>query len=298
MPRKRKDQQDNGQQLSLKYIPLGQARQWERNPKKHDMGAIVGSIEMHGFKDPAKFEPTLNNGEGGLVEGNGRMEALAWMYAQEREAPRGVAVDQDTGEWQVPVLFGVDAPSQMAAESYALDHNNLVMAGGDFTAVDMMNLWEERPYAEILTELVTQHELGLPVSVSGDDLDLLTQLQRQSAHSPLNFSPPSSNGHYDDDDQEPMYLPDDDEDGEVGGASGGPKFFDATKLPDAPQGKTRQSYLLYVAFFEHEHLQRALTALSLGKRNGSLLRPNERFAQMDGSAFIDNWEEALKDHAV
>lgn len=294
MPRKKNPQTTGeNQQLTLKYVSLAQVQQWDRNPKKHDIGAIAQSIQKHGFKDPPKFEPTLNEGNGGIVEGNGRAEALAWMYAQEQPLPRGIALDAETGEWQIPILFGVDADSQRMAEAYALDHNNLVLAGGDFTAVDLMNMYDEPRYTEILTGLVTQGEL--PISVTGDDLDLLVQLQRDTMRQERMSQRPPTNGAGDDDDDEPMFPA-----GEMGGENGAaepekPGHFDAAKLPDAPQGKTRQSYLLYMSFFEHEHLQRAITILTLGTRNGNLLKPNERFAQMDGTAFLDQWEEALKD---
>jgi DNA modification methylase len=158
--------------LTLRYIPLSQARQWERNPKQHDLGAIARSIALYGFKDPLKYEPALNGGQGGLVEGNGRAEALAWMQTQGHDLPRGLGIAE--GEWQVPVLFGVDALSQETAEAYAIDHNNLVLAGGTYTAVDIANLWDESAYLDVLTGLAEHKEL--PVSVSGDDLDLLLGL--------------------------------------------------------------------------------------------------------------------------
>lgn len=173
-------QQPASEQLTLRYIPLSQATLWDVNPKKHDIGAIAQSIAKHGFKDPAKFEPAMNNGQGGLVEGNGRAEALGWMQAQGQEIPRGIAVDPGSGEWHMPVVFGVDADSQDQAEAYAIDHNNLVMGGGDFTAVDMMGLWEEGEYTNILRTLAQANMM--PISVGGDDLDLFQRLQEQPVY--------------------------------------------------------------------------------------------------------------------
>lgn len=133
--------------LSLKYVALSTISKWDRNFKKHDMGAVIASIKQYGFKDPIKYEPTLNNGKGGAVEGNGRTEALMeWkkLYDAEEEGytdlPRGI-IEQD-GEWFVPMLFGVDAQSVAAAEAYALDHNNLTMMGGDFNVDDIMKMWD------------------------------------------------------------------------------------------------------------------------------------------------------------
>lgn len=157
--------------LRIEYVPLSQVRRWDRNPKKHDIGALVTAIERYGFVDPPKFDPTLNNGEGGLVYGNGRDEALEWMKAQKKKLPRGIAVSGD--EWCMPIVFGVDAASQTVAEALAIDHNNLTMAGGEYTAVDMLRMWTG-DYTDILKGLAKSDEL--PLTVDGDDLDLLLRL--------------------------------------------------------------------------------------------------------------------------
>lgn len=158
--------------LQIEYIPLSRAEclLFDRNPKKHDIGAIATSISRYGFKDPPKFEPLLNGGEGGIVEGNGRVETLIWMYRQKQEIPRGIAIADD-GEWCIPVVFGVDAESEKAAAAYAIDHNHLSLAGSSFTALDMSRLWESEGYLELLKYLDDE----LPVTVDGDDLDLLLE---------------------------------------------------------------------------------------------------------------------------
>jgi hypothetical protein len=156
--------------LRLEYIPLSSVRQWDKNPKKHDLGAIAASIERYGFIDPPKFDPTLNDGNGGLVYGNGREEALMWMFRHGRSVPRGIAIDPQNGEWHIPIIFGVDAESQVVAMALAIDHNNLVMAGGDFTAADMARNWTP-VYTAILQDLAEHDQL--PVSVGGGDLDEL-----------------------------------------------------------------------------------------------------------------------------
>jgi hypothetical protein len=78
------------EELTIKYIPLSQAIPWDRNPKRHDIGGIVTSIKKHGFKDAPKFEPTLNGGQGGIVEGNGRITALSMMVQAGDDMPRGI----------------------------------------------------------------------------------------------------------------------------------------------------------------------------------------------------------------
>jgi len=154
--------------LRIEYVPLAQAVLWDRNPKRHDIGALIASIERHGFKDPPKFEPELNGGEGGFVEGNGRTIALRAMRQRGDGPPRGIA--ELDGDWAVPVLFGVDAPSQRAAEAYGVDHNALTMAGGDFDLTDHMRMWD-KDFTELLEGLAQADEL--PVAFDGEDLDRL-----------------------------------------------------------------------------------------------------------------------------
>lgn len=125
--------------LRLVYIPLSQAKLWDRNA----------------------------TALGGIVEGNGRTEALIRMRDQGQDVPRGVALDLNTGEWCMPMIFGVDATSRLAAERYGIDHNNLVMAGGDFTAVDMARNYSEG-YLQIIQDL--QKAELLPASVDNDDV--------------------------------------------------------------------------------------------------------------------------------
>lgn len=156
--------------LRLEYIPLSQVVLWEDNPKLHDVGGMAEAFREHGFKDPMKFEPELNDGKGGLGHGNGRGTTLNWLHVQGEPPPRGVYVRGD-GEWAVPVLFGVDARSEAAAQAYAVAHNNLVLAGADFSAFDYAKLYDEEQYVALLQDLARADEL--PVGVDGDDLDAL-----------------------------------------------------------------------------------------------------------------------------
>jgi len=160
------------EQLRVEYVPVSQAVLWDKNPKEHDIGTLSEAIAMYGFKDPPKFEPALNGGTGGIVEGNGRIIALRMMMTQGMDRPRGI-LKTDNGEWAVPILFGVDAESEMLAQAYALDHNLLVLSGGEFTALDASRLWNDTLYIEVLTVLAKEDVL--PVAVDGDDLDLILE---------------------------------------------------------------------------------------------------------------------------
>lgn len=156
--------------LTVRYTSLSDLLLWDRNPKRHDLGAIAESMTRYGFKDPPKYEPLLNNGKGGIVEGNGRIEALQWMRQQGQHAPRGIVSD-DSGEWLVPVLYGVDAASEASAAAYGVDHNNLVLSGGDFTAVDVARLWDSQAYAALVSELAAGDEV--PESIGDDAVSAL-----------------------------------------------------------------------------------------------------------------------------
>jgi len=157
-------------ELVISYIDLATMARWDKNPKRHDLSALAKSIARHGFKMPPRYEPTLNGGAGGIVAGNGRADVLSAMRANKQPAPRGVRVGDD-GTWYVPVVFGVDAESQTAAEAFGLDDNNLTMAGGDFTDLDMAGMWEPEGYAALLRSLAEQGEI--PVSIDATALDAL-----------------------------------------------------------------------------------------------------------------------------
>lgn len=162
--------------LALKYIALNEAALWDENPKLHDIGGIVQSIRRYGFKDPPKFEPTLNGGAGGIVEGNGRIRSLRMMRDQGDPMPTGLQ-EGDGGEWMVPVLFGVDADSELTAQAYALDHNNLTLTGGDLMPWDVGRIWDGDGYLAQLRDL--QEIDALPVTIDDDSMSALIALDAQ-----------------------------------------------------------------------------------------------------------------------
>jgi len=152
--------------LELRYVPLSQARRWDANPKRHDLDALVRSVETHGFGDPPKFDATLD----ALVYGNGRTEALERMQAAGAEPPRGVGVTDD-GEWAVPVIFGVDAKSRAAAVAFAIDHNNLTLLGGHLNLDDLLGIWDEEGLHGLLDD--DADVTSFLASIEGDDLSAL-----------------------------------------------------------------------------------------------------------------------------
>lgn len=161
----KKAQDELGERLEMRYVPLRTAVLWEKNPKQHDMGAIIQSIEQNGFVDPPKFDSAL----GAIVFGNGRTHALQLMVRNQQDRPRGI-VEVD-GEWHVPVIFGIDADSQAAAVRFAIDHNNLTLLGGNFGPNDLLRMYDENLYREALRGLADEDML--PITVDGEDLEAL-----------------------------------------------------------------------------------------------------------------------------
>ena len=159
-----------GDRLQLIYVKVSDLSKWERNPKKHDLPSIKKSFKQHGFKDPPKWEDVL----GGLVEGNGRFEALQEMEVTGDDLPRGILKEKGSGNWCAPVLIGVEAKSEKAAEAYAIDHNNLVMVGSGFTDLEIAGLWEPENYVELLRDVVESGESF--ASITDEGLKALEEL--------------------------------------------------------------------------------------------------------------------------
>ena len=139
---------------------------------------MIASIDKYGYVDPAKFDPSLNGGTGGLVYGNGRSQCVQMLRddPDKNVVPRGVCTDAD-GNWYLPVLFGVDAESEAVAQALAIDHNNLTMAGGDFDLWEMAKMWEQRDYATLLESLQAQD--AVPITMDHDDVAAFLRIIEQ-----------------------------------------------------------------------------------------------------------------------
>ena len=147
---------------------------WNENPKLHDIGALITSIEKYGYQELSKFDKNLINRSGttgAVVAGNGRIEALSEMEKLKKPLPRGLASLKDTGEWVMPVLVGVDQDNINKARAYAIDSNNVGLLGGDMTAVDISRVWDQKTYIALLQGLSAENEE--PVSVDKDTIERL-----------------------------------------------------------------------------------------------------------------------------
>ena len=178
-----------GDLLKLLYVPLSVLANLDEvlakgNPKKHEIDKLRRSIIQNGFIDPAKWDINLNGGRGGIIYGNGRTEALVAMLldmkAGGQSPPRGIGVHSESGEWCIPVKFGVDAESEIAAKRFIVDHNLLTASG--LSVVDASAMFETEAYLELLSEL--KEEDALPLSVGEQEyLELLGSSGEDSGES-------------------------------------------------------------------------------------------------------------------
>jgi hypothetical protein len=156
--------------LTLRYVALETLELWDRNPKRHALDQLAESIRRHGFRDPPAFDPSLNQGRGGVVEGNGRAQVLRSMEESGDPPPRGIAQDEE-GRWLVPVLFGLDSRSQAQAEAYGVDHNALTLGGSGLAFEDLVQLFDEEALEALLRDAPDASELL--VSLGTADVDAL-----------------------------------------------------------------------------------------------------------------------------
>lgn len=166
--------QVTGDLLQLLYIPLPALANLDAvlakgNPKRHEIDKLRSSIMQNGFVDPAKWDVNLNGGKGGIIYGNGRTEALVAMLLDMKKGgqspPRGIGIYGATGEWCVPVKFGVDAESETAAKRFIVDHNLLTASG--LSVVDASVMFETEAYLDLLGELKEQD--ALPLTINEED---------------------------------------------------------------------------------------------------------------------------------
>jgi len=147
--------------LDIKYINLSDAIPWDDNPKDHDIGALIRSMERYGFKDAPIYDET----KGCVIAGNGRIIALKVMRDDGMDPPRGVV--EEEGDWKIPIQFGIDATSPEEAEAFGIDHNNITILGGNVSIDAVMAIWNERQLKTVLDRVA---EKGvMPISLDWDD---------------------------------------------------------------------------------------------------------------------------------
>ena len=158
-----------GDAIVIHYVSLDDLEDTflDGNSKKHDTDKIIESIRRYGFRDPIAFDASLNDGNGGIVEGNGRLESLIEMKSQNMNLPRGLKEG-----WLVPVLFGVNASSEAEAVAFSVEHNWSVMWGSEIDLEQITSMFDDTALKQQLEWLDVKN--SLPISI-GNDLDELLE---------------------------------------------------------------------------------------------------------------------------
>ena len=147
--------------LTLSYQPLDEPLKAVRpdNPKLHDLRALDASYDRFGYVTPV----VINDADGRLLEGHGRLEALAKLRASGGRPPDGIRTGPD-GSWLVPVVRGANLSEQQAA-AFLVAANRITELGG----------WDDELLAAQLSRLETDG-FGLDgTGFSAEDLDMLLE---------------------------------------------------------------------------------------------------------------------------
>lgn len=164
--------------LRLDWVALDDLKGNPANPKDHDLGALEQSFSRFGMVAPV----VLNERDGTLLAGHGRVEALRAMRDAGESPPQGVKVAR--GSWSVQVVRGVDLDDR-DARAYLVADNRTTELGG----------WLERDLVDLLRSL--EGDGGLEgTGFDLDDLDDLVRSLQEEGESPVaaggdpNYAPP------------------------------------------------------------------------------------------------------------
>lgn len=168
---------DADDEVKIHYVPLDDLTEsfLDGNSKKHDTSKIVDSIQRYGFKDPITFDPSLNDGDGGVIEGNGRLESLIEIRDKGGNLPRGIKKG-----WLVPVIFGVSATSEPEAIAYSVEHNWSVTWGSDIDTKDLLTMFDAEKLEEQLQELRDAESLPVGFGDLGEILETFKETEDDS----------------------------------------------------------------------------------------------------------------------
>lgn len=75
------------------------------NPKEHDIGSLITSMQRFGFNDPG----AIDEKSGLFAEGHGRTMSLVEMKRQQIDAPKRIEVRDN--DWYAPVIRGLEFDS-------------------------------------------------------------------------------------------------------------------------------------------------------------------------------------------
>ena len=181
--------------VEIIFTKLSEIQEADRNVKDHDIGSIHESMNRFGFTSPL----LLNEATGKLVAGHGRIEALKQKKQFKEGVPANIKVDDESGEWLVPVIRGVSFKNEEEAQAYLLADNRLVELGG----------WNTNALIEELEKLAEESSLE---GTGFDDADIQAMyedLEKQvgeGSDKGLPVGKPSYEIIFDDETQQAMFF--------------------------------------------------------------------------------------------
>ena len=173
--------------LTLTYISLNDlvSKFLIGNSKKHDADRLKESYLKYGFRDPVAIDKNLNNGNGGIIEGNGRIEALKSLFDEDYLPPKNIEVRDNI--WYVPVIFGGDADDEQSAIAFSIEHNLSVLWGSEFSSEEMLKLFDAEAIASQLSELMNTESIPITFKDNTDEILSLLNSDDKNADSVFPF---------------------------------------------------------------------------------------------------------------
>ena len=148
------DQSASATPRRIEYRALSQLTEDPRNPKSHAIDTVTASVGRFGFIEPV----VVDERTGYLISGHGRTKVLRAMYEKGEGAPNGVRVDEETGEWQVPVVAGWASRTDLDASGALIALNRAGELGG----------WVDDALLDLLDDLSEDDEYGFEGVGFGD----------------------------------------------------------------------------------------------------------------------------------
>jgi len=181
--------------VEVVFTKLSEIVEADRNVKDHDIGSIHESMNRFGFTSPL----LLNETTGKLVAGHGRIEALKQKKQFKEPVPANIQVDDESGEWLVPVIRGVAFKNDDEAQAYLLADNRLVELGG----------WNTTALIEELEQLAENSSLQGTGFDDSDIQAMYEDLQKEvdeGSDKGLPVGSPSYEIIFDDETQQAMFF--------------------------------------------------------------------------------------------
>jgi len=155
-------------------IPLQSIKPATRNPKDHDLGELVVSLQRFGFVGSLLVDTRT----GRLLAGHGRLEALQQLR-QKGLRPAGIELAED-GDWLVPVERWTSS-NDVEAEAFLIAANRIGERGG----------WNQPMLEQVLADLARGGDAAL--AGVGFDLadvdDMITKLTNDATSGDVDAIP-------------------------------------------------------------------------------------------------------------